>query len=403
MIRTFLFICLLGYMQVTALFATGISDIGNITNIKVYNGKLYAAGSKGIAELSSPTEAKWTIVLPEIGVRMIEVNNEAIAYTGYDFAGIDRSKNIILSNLGDKLTISKTLAGMIDLSGKGLWEVTLDSKERISPPSIGKDIMALNAASQLIVLSRKDGKVMQMASNCTAVGPTSGMISQSMPNQPLIYNDAIYSTGFCKLMKTDLSGKEVASSKFFALMKPFEGLTTPPLLFNDQIIFGNCASGADVPSKVFSTNAEMKDDLWTDFHDKQSAVGSLATNGEVVVALSNYLMRGYNKKGKDIWENDEIGLPGFRGVRYVGASFGTRSSHGNLLCVDNKYVYTTGYIKPKKKNTTANSNVTIIDVATGKLVKVIEIPNMVDAIDMQVMGTDILLVVPDGILKLSSL
>jgi hypothetical protein len=36
-------------------------------------------------------------------------------------------------------------------------------------------------------------------------------------------------------------------------------------------------------------------------------------------------------------------------------------------------------------------------------VKVIEIPNTVDAIDMQVMGTDILLVVPDGILKLSSL
>ena len=192
MIRTFLLICLLGYMQVTALFATGISDIGNITNIKVYNGKLYAAGSKGIAELSSPTEAKWTIVLPEIGVRMIEVNNEAIAYTGYDFAGIDRSKNIILSNLGDKLTISKTLAGMIDLSGKALWEVTLDTKERISPPAIGKDILAMNAASQLIVLSRKDGKVMQMTSNCTAVGPTSGMISQSMPNQPLIYNDAIY-------------------------------------------------------------------------------------------------------------------------------------------------------------------------------------------------------------------
>ena len=285
MIRNYFFICLLGCLVSSKLIASNIADIGSITQIKVFNGKLYAAGNKGIAELSSTTEAIWTVILPELSVRMIDVNSEVIAYTGYDFAGIDRSKNIILNNLGDKLSISSAVAGVIDLSGKAIWEVKLDVKERISPPSIGKDIVAMNAATQLIVLSRKDGKTIQMTSNCTAVGPTSGMISQSMPNQPLIYNDAIYSTGFCKLMKTDLAGKELSSSKFFALMKPFEGLTTPPILFNDQIIFGNCASGADVPSKVFSTNAEMKDDVWTDFHDKQSAVGALATNGDVVVAL----------------------------------------------------------------------------------------------------------------------
>ena len=58
---------------------------------KSFNGKLYVAGSKGIAELSSPTEAIWATVLPETAIRLIEIDGNSIGFSGYELAGIEKS------------------------------------------------------------------------------------------------------------------------------------------------------------------------------------------------------------------------------------------------------------------------------------------------------------------------
>ena len=221
------------------------------------------------------------------------------------------------------------------------------------------------------------------------------MISQSLPNQALIYNGAIYSTGFCKLMKTDLSGKELAAPKYFSLFKPFESITTPPVLFENQIVFGNSASG-DVANKVFSTNADMKDDNWTDFMDKKSGVSSLFAGKDLLIACSNYNVKAYNKKGKDEWEFDDIGLPVFRGVRYITNTFASRVCQGNFVCMDETNVFINGYKKPKK-GLPKNSNITVLDVKNGKLIKRIDIPNEEEPIDMQLFNGQILVLTPAGI------
>ena len=186
--------------------------------MKVSAGKLYAAGSKGIAELSSPTEALWVTVLPETGVRLLEIDATNIAFSGYDMVGIEKSNSFWLNRLADKLDVKNTVAGVLDLSGKTIWQKELAVKTRLAPPALGDNIIAISSCGDLLVFSKQTGDQIGSSKNCfNGLGINDGMISQSLPNQALIYNGAIYSTGFCKLMKTDLSGKELAAPKYFSL------------------------------------------------------------------------------------------------------------------------------------------------------------------------------------------
>lgn len=389
---------LVGFCFAISQFASAasLSDIGSLTMLKSVNGKLYAAGSKGIAELSSPTEAIWATVLPETGIRLIEIAGNSIGFSGYELAGIEKSNSFWLNRLADKLNVSSTVAGALDLSGKVLWQKELSAKTRLSPPALGENLMAVNSCGELLLFNLSNGEAAGTAKNCNEVpGITSGMISQSLPNQPLIWNSAVYSTGFCKLLKTDLKGTELAAPKYFSLFKPFESITTPPLLFADQIVFGNSASG-DVANKVFSAKPDLKDDNWTDFMDKKSGVSTLLAGKDLLIACSNYNVKAYNKKGKDEWEFDDIGLPVFRGVRYVSNSFASRVCQGNFVCMDEKSVYIAGYKKPKKGQP-KNSNITVLDISNGKLLKRIDIPNEEEPIDMQLHNGQIWVLTPAGI------
>jgi len=378
------------------IYAANLSEIGTITQMKVSGGKLYAAGSKGIAELSSPTEALWVTVLPETGVRLLEIDATNIAFSGYDLVGLEKSNSLWLNRLADKLDVKNTVAGVLDLSGKTIWQKELSVKTRLAPPALGENIIAISSSGDLLVFSKQTGDQIGSSKNCfNGLGINDGMISQSLPNQALIYNGAIYSTGFCKLMKTDLSGKELAAPKYFSLFKPFESITTPPVLFENQIVFGNSASG-DVANKVFSTNADIKDDNWTDFMDKKSGVSSLFAGKDLLIACSNYNVKAYNKKGKDEWEFDDIGLPVFRGVRYITNTFASRVCQGNFVCMDETNVFINGYKKPKK-GLPKNSNITVLDVKNGKLIKRIDIPNEEEPIDMQLFNGQILVLTPAGI------
>ena len=388
----FLFTCLSCIAMVHAQL-----NIGTLTHLKVYQSKIYVAGTTGIACLKSPTEVDWQLTLPNADNRLIEIDDKGVAFVTYDYDGIDKKGGFWLNRLGDVKSFSNASTGCITNDGKLAWsnESSVQSKQSI--PGIDKDVVAVLRSNTMSIRDRNTGKEIAVVEVCTNNSLIKGMVSQLTPNQPLVKNGFIYSCAFNMLKKSDYAGKIIEDTKNFGLMKQFECITYGPVMVNDVLVFGNIASG-DTKSRVFGANENLKDE-WSDFIDKESGTGSMFVNGDMVLISTNFVLSAYNSKGKNLWTNDEVRLSAFRGLRYH-SSFGVRKSSNNYLTADDKYVYLASQKKVGKKEV-GRDNVSVYDIKKGKEVSIIELAEKEWLIDMQLWNNNILLLTSEGLKQLS--
>ncbi len=381
-------------MLASVQFVTAQLNVGSLTHLKVFKSRIYVAGTTGIACLKSPTEVEWQLTLPNTDTRLIEIDEAGIAYVTYDYDGIDKKGGFWTNRLGDVKSFSNANIGVVSLDGKLVWshESSIQSKQSI--PAIDKSIVAVLCSSTISICDRATGKEIAVTEVCGNGGLIRGMVSQLTPNQPLLQNGFIYTCAFNMLKKIDYTGKIVEDTKSFGMMKPFECITYGPVPVKDVLVFGNIASGG-AKSRVFAANEKLKDE-WNDFIDKNSGIGSMYVNGDIVYIATNFVLAAYSFKGKNLWTNDDDLLPPYmRGLRYH-SSFGVRKAPNNYLVADDNYVYVISQKKVKKKEPFYD-NVSMFDTKKGKQVSVVEMADGEIIIDMQLWNNTILLITSNGL------
>ncbi|MCW3110744.1 MAG: hypothetical protein JWQ09_5250 [Segetibacter sp.] len=377
------------------LVSIGIAqlNVGSLTHLKVFQSKIYVAGTTGVACLKSPTEVEWQLTLPNADNRLMEVDENGVVFVTYDYDGIEKKGGFWLNRLGDVKSFSNATMGSITSDGKLAWSQESTAQAKQSIPGIDKNVVAVLRLNTMSISDRATGKEIAVVEVCANNGLIKGMVSQITPNQPLLQNGFIYSCAFNMLKKIDYTGKIIEDTKSFGMMKPFECITYGPVLVKDVMVFGNIASGSS-KSRVFAANDKLKDE-WSEFIDKESGSGSMFVNGDMVFVSSNFVLAAYNYKGKNLWTNDEVRLSAMRGLRYH-STFGVRKTSNNYLTADNNYVYLASQVKVKKKEV-GKDNITVFDIKKGKEVSVIEMGENELLIDMQLWNNSILLLTSNGL------
>ncbi len=243
-------------------------NIGNLTHLKIYQSKIYVAGSAGVACLKSPTEVEWQLTLPNADTRLLEVDENGVVFVTYDYDGIDKKGGFWTNRLGDVKSFSNATIGSISSEGKLLWSQPGTVQSRQSIPGIDKNIVAVLRSNTMSISDRATGKEIAVAEVCTINGLIKGMVSQITPNQPLLQGGFIYTCAFNKLKKIDYTGKIVDDIQKFSLTKQFECITYGPVLLKDNLVFGNIGSGSST-SRIFAANEKLNDE-WSDDIDKKS-------------------------------------------------------------------------------------------------------------------------------------
>lgn len=389
---TFFFCCIC-----FASLAMAQLNVGNLTHLKVYQSKIYVAGSTGVACLTKPGEVLWQLTLPAADTRLIEVDESGVVFTSYDYDGIEKTGGFWLNRLGDVKSFSNAGIGSITPEGKLAWSQPSSLQAKLSIPGIDKTIVAVMRSNTMSISDRATGKEIAVSEVCGNNGLIKGMVSQLTPNQPLLQNGFIYSCAFNMLKKIDYVGNIVEDTKSFGMMKPFECITYGPVFVKDVLVFGNIASGSS-KSRVFAANEKLKDE-WSDFIDKESGSGSMYVNDDMVIVSTNFVLSAYNNKGKNLWTNEEVRLSSMRGLRYH-STFGVRKTSNNYLTADNNYVYLASQVKVKKKEV-GKDNITIFDIKKGKEVSVIEMAQDEWIVDLQLWNNTILLLTTNGLKELN--
>jgi outer membrane protein assembly factor BamB len=357
-------------------------NIGNLVSLKVSNNVIYVAGQGGIAALKPDLTVLWQKQLPETTIRLLEINDGMIAYSSYVYAGRNGQLFSSFSSLWDKVTFTDNELGALDLNGQQKWSSTLNGASKLSIPAIGNGIVTVMSNDSLYIFNGASGALKTKTYNSMKFLLGKSIKDHALPNQPLIAKDAIFTASPFKFSKIDLNGQIVKQKDMYGIFSQLPVMTVAPILFDGKIFVANAPTGQrgqkDGVARLFSIKDNL-DKEWDEYVDMsgQTGVSSLTHNSNALFVATNFDLMAFNVKGKKLWENKkDIGLPLLRGVRYSG-NMGVKNSDGNFLCADENAVYIASGKKVKKEFV---KNITILDTDKGKIVKTIEVADVV--IDM---------------------
>jgi hypothetical protein len=368
--------------------------IGNFTSLKVDKGIIYVAGQSGIAALKPDLTVLWEKQLPETSIRLIEAKDGLIAYSNYVYQGRKGQLFSSFSSLWDKVTYTDDMLGVLDLNGNEKWSSTFNGASKISFPAIGDGIVTVMSNDSLYIFDLASGALKSKTYNSMKFLLGKSVKDHATPNQPLIANNAIYTASPFKFSKIDLNGKILKQKDMYGIFSQLPVMTVAPILFQNQIFLANCPVGQrgqkDGVARLFCIKENLDKD-WDEFVDANgnsgSGASSLTHNSSTLFVATNFDVMAFTIKGKKVWENKkDIGLPLLRGVRYSGL-MGVKTSNGNFLCADDNAVYIASGKKVKKDFV---QNITVLDAATGKLVKTIDVDAVV--VDMAMLDNALVLI-----------
>ena len=362
-------------------------NIGNFTDLELRNNVIYVAGQSGIAALKPDMTVIWEKALPETTIRLLDVDDQFIAFSSYIYKGKIGKVFSSFSSLWDKQIFTDNTVGLLDLNGNLSWTTKFQGDSKLSIPAIGKGLVAVSSNDSLYTFDVSTGALkMKTYSNLKFIFGKQ-IKDHATPNKPLLMPDAIYSTAPFRFAKIDYTGKIVRDKNMYGLLSPLPVLTTEPMVFENYIYISNAPTGQrgqkDGVARLFCIKDNL-DKEWDEFVDKsgQTGASSLVHNSSNIFVATNFDVMAFTPKGKKLWEmNKKIGLPLLRGVRYSGSNMGVKTSNGNFMCADDNNVYLASGEKVKKE---FNNNIMVIDAVKGQFVKNIDIPEVI--VDMHMMN-----------------
>lgn len=367
-------------------------NIGNFTDLEVKNNVIYVAGQSGIAALKPDMTVIWEKSLPETTIRLLNVNDQNIAFSSYVYKGREGKALSSFSSLWDKQIFTDNTIGLLDLNGKLTWTTPIYGESKLSIPAIGNGLVAVSSNDSLYTFDITSGALKMKTYNNMKFILGKQIKDHATPNKPLLMSEAIYSTAPFKFAKIDYSGKILKEKNMYGIFSQLPILTTEPMLYDNKIFITNAPTGQrgqkDGVARLFCIKDNL-DKEWDEYVDSKGQTGasSLTHNSNSIFVATNFAVTAFNSKGKKMWEmNNKIGLPLLRGVRYSG-NMGVKTSSGNFLCADENNVYLASGEKVKKDFL---NNIIVIDAVKGKFVKNIDIPNVI--VDMHLLDKSLIVI-----------
>ncbi|MDB4980171.1 MAG: hypothetical protein JWM82_923 [Myxococcales bacterium] len=336
--------------QVLASGKIDTDQLGEVTSMRVANGKLYVGAQKGLASLDASGKVLWQVVLPAVTVRLIDADAQSVAVSSYSVVGLDTAegtKAFFLGNLGNEPKYANAVVALFSEGGKPQWAVNTPEQTALSAPALSPVSVGVSCGTSFAVFQRANGSVVAppMADTSGFLGGLAkGMISQAMRNRPVVFKNSFYVGFFNQLGKFDFAGKQLWLQGGFGLFSPFENITVGPLVVEDKVlVFGTDRSQGN-PGNVFGADAEPSKEFKEVVKDGGSDPGSLTVVGDHFFLATNFTVTRFQDDGDKDWtaENKKGGLypSSFRGVRYVD-SLATRRSAGDQMVATDDAVFVT--------------------------------------------------------------
>jgi PQQ-like domain len=384
--------------QVLAAGKIDTAKLGEITSMRVANGKLYVGAQKGLASLDASGKVLWEISLPEVTARMVAADAQNIAVSSYSVVGLDAAegaKAFFLGNLGNEPKFANAVVALFTEGGKPVWAVNSPEQTALSAPALSPVSVGVGCGTSFAVFQRANGSVVAppMADITGFLGGVvKGMVAQAVRNRPVVFKDAFYVGFFTQLGKYDFSGKQISLQNGFGLFSPFENITVGPVVIEDKyLVFGTDRSTGN-PGALFGADAEPSKEFKEAVKDKLSDPGSLYVVGDHLFVATNFHVVRFQDDGDVDWDvvNKKGGLypSSFRGVRYVDGNLATRKSQADLMVATDDSVFVTSTHDDKDV-------ITVLSAKSGEYVHTLNIGKPI--VELGIIGDKLAVASFDGV------
>jgi PQQ-like domain len=383
--------------QVLAAGKIDTAKLGEVTSMRVANGKLYVGAQKGLASLDANGKVLWEVALPAVTVRLVDADALNVAVSSYSVVGLDSAEGaraFFLGNLGNEPKYANAVVALFTESGKPVWALNTPEQTALSAPALSPVSVGVSCGTSFAVFQRGNGSVVAppMADTSGFLGGLAkGMISQAQRNRPVVFKDFFYVGFFNQLAKFDFAGKQLWMQGGFGLFSPFENITVGPLVIeNKYLVFGTDHSQGK-PGIVFGADAEPSKEFKEVVKDGDSDPGSMAVVGDHFFVATNFTVSRFQDDGDIDWtaENKKGGLypSSYRGVRYVD-SLATRRSSGDLLVATDDSVFVTSSHDSKDV-------ITVLGAKSGEYIHTLNIGKPI--VELAILGDKLAVASFDGV------
>jgi hypothetical protein len=390
-----------------SIAAPDFGPLGRAHSLVVRGDKLYVGATSGIAVIDAQGKlVRSTPLLPETHVRLIDVNGEDIAWSGYTIndmqAGAGWTGALMWGEPSRRLEVQSAELGLLDAEGKPVWSAKLAEPMAVSAPAIGNSVVAVQDSKSMRLFDRAKGTQVQEVSMFTNyLGISAASNSRLAVMQPVWQGEEVFGAHQSWFKKVAANGNELVSTK--SLGKNFTFLTAGPVACKGNLILGEAAYPqgnvfTGKKARVYAANAKAESVWYKETGDEVSGVSDIACSDELIFAAANAHITALTHDGKVAWQFDSKGgalIPGtHRGQLRAGTlPIAHQIFAGRQMVHAGRYLYITSRAERNWKGKL--DVITVFEARTGTPVEQIEVNTMV--IDMAVFGPDLALATSEGL------
>lgn len=389
-----------------------LSAIGRPQTLRVHEGKLYVAGTAGVAALDAGGQLLWTVSLPEADARSLDVDANGVGFTSFSIIGYERGKGaagaLLWGEPSVKLDTTDARVGLLSSDGKLLWNIAVAEPSALSPPALGKDRVAVLGSKSLYLYQRADGTQVGapvlMFTNYLGLSANSN--TRLPVTQPLWQGDTVFAAHQSWFKKVSAEGKQLLSTK--ELGKNFTFLLSGPIQCKELIMLAEASYPEGTiftgkKARVYASNVDLKPVWYAQTEDDETGVEDLVCNDEMIYAVSNAMISAFSYDGKTRWQYESKGgilVPGtHRGMVHAGTlPIAHQPVAGRQVVATGAFLYVTSRAERNWKG--KFDVITVFDANKGSIIEQIDPKSII--VDMAVFGSNLALVTGDG-LKLTAL
>jgi len=385
-----------GEPRIAAAVDPALARIGTPMSLAVAGARLVVGGSRGVAALDAAGKLLWLIELPPATVRQVAADEHNVAFTSFDFGGVDRSgamaSSLLAGELMAKPEFVNASVGLADADGKLLWTVASVEQGKLAPPALSSKAVGVVGIKTFALYDRTSGKPLgeEPVSIFTSFfGLTDGLLAQWPSRAAVVAGDVFHVVRNNFFMRVDNQGEVLDSIKRLGMLSPLEYLPAGPVMLGGRVFFANEPSDSNKKPQLVAGKVGGGVD-WDDRLDATVRTGMLSSTTDTpmdiavsasrVFVATNFSVFGYSPEGKSLWraKNGKGGLfpSALRGARYIGNGFErkhgvpkTFTAAAFLAATDERVVVATSYTESESEAAAAAASAAHAASAGGAAVE----------------------------------
>jgi len=389
--------------------APELAEIGPALRVQAHSGILYVSGVRGLAAIELDGRVRWRLALPEMTMREIDVDDEGIAFSGFDITSEEWKKSWFSGAWPKEISFGPSVVGFISKDGNLVWSDT-GPAARVSPPCLTSDSIAVMMAKQLRIYRRSDGRVMSSPAVMEEKKHTAwkgAILDAASLNRPVFHQGQFIVGHLRNLVRVSQEGNELERLQLGGKLSGRDIITAGPVVFNDKIIVGVSREPGQFKYEADRLYAlrigTAMEEIWSaSLKDGLSGVGDIALGEETIYTATNFRLGAFAESGAGLWKDTggrggAITLGRFRGIRYARDVLPVHTIGGHLMVHKGSSIYLSTSRRTGSKEWT--DTVTVLQAQSGDYDRTIEVRSPV--LDMASFGPHLALAMEEGLMVIA--